>query len=119
MRRTFKIVNGDISFDKTGNIEMVEGEEAEKQAIERLFTTNAGEWFLNAKHGLEYSEIQGKGVTDEQIRLAFMKAVAQEPSVEEIEDIDIKRSNRERAGSIRVKCRMKSGDVVEAVRDIG
>lgn len=119
MRRTFKIIDGDISFDKTGNIEMVEGEEAEKQALERLFTTNVGEWFLNAVHGLEYGEIQGKDITDEQIRLAFMKAVAQEPSVEEIEDINIERNNQKRTVRITVRCRMKRGNVVEVVRDIG
>lgn len=117
--RTFKIVNDDIIFDDTGNIEMVEGEEAEKQALERLFTTNAGEWFLNVLHGLEYDKIQGKGIPDEQIRLAFMKAIAQEPNVEEIQDIIIEKNNQERITRITVRCKMKSGNVVEVVRDIG
>lgn len=117
--RTFKIVNDDISFDDTGNIEMVEGKDAETQNLERLLTTNTGEWFLNILHGLEYDKIQGKNVTDEQIRHAFMKAIAQEPNAEEIEDIDIERNNQKRTVQITVECRMKSGNVVEVVKNIG
>lgn len=117
--RTFKIVNDDIVFDSRRSIEMVEDKESEKQALERLFTTNAGEWFLNIEHGLEYDEIQGKGITDEQIRYAFMKAVAQELSVDEIKDITIERNNQKRTVRITVSCKMKSGNTVEVVRDIG
>lgn len=115
--RTFRIFNDDLVFDRTGNIEMVEGKEAETQAIERLLTTNTGEWFLNVEHGLEYNKIQGKGVTDEQIRLAFVKALSQDPNISSIEEIKIERDNFERAIMITIKCNMKSGNTIEVVKE--
>lgn len=111
--RTFRIVSGDIVFDKQWNLKMVEGREEEIQSIERLLTTNTGEWFLNIEHGLDYSKIQGKNVSDEQIRLALMQALAQEERIEEVESIGIERNQKTRTVKINFQCRMKSGEVLQ------
>ncbi len=94
--KTLKIENGDLAFDSQRNLVIVEGRDEEVQAVERLLTTNTGEWFLNIEHGLDYSKIQGKNVSDEQIRLAAMQALAQEERIAEVQRIDIERSHKDR-----------------------
>lgn len=114
--RSFKIVSGDIYLNEYNEIEMVEGKEEEVQCIERILTTCTNEWFLNKKFGLKYSEIQGKGITDEQIRIALTKAILQENRVQEIEIINIERDNKARTVNIKIVCKMKSGNVIKVVR---
>lgn len=119
--RTFKIVNGDLLFDGQNNLVMVEGHEEEAQSIERILTTNQGEWFLNILHGLDYNEIQGKGKTKEGIKLALIEAISQEPRVEDIEFIEVDIDNRNRRLNVKFNILMQSGNYVtgEEVVDIG
>jgi phage baseplate assembly protein W len=111
--RTLQIVNGDIVFNSQRNLVMVEGHDEEIQSIERLLTTNTGEWFLNIEHGLDYSRLQGKAVSDEQIRLAVLQALAQEGRITEVESIEIRRSNKYRTVVINFRCRMVSGETLQ------
>ncbi|HBK84446.1 MAG TPA: DUF2634 domain-containing protein [Firmicutes bacterium] len=111
--KTLKIVNNDLVFDSQYNLAMVEGHDEEVQSVERLLTTNTGEWFLNIEHGLDYSRIQGKGVTDEQIRLAVMQALAQEDRIAEVQSIEIQRSEKNRTATIDFRCMMQSGEILQ------
>lgn len=119
--RTFKIVDGDLVFDGQNNLAMVEGHDEEAQAIERLLTTNTEEWFLNIEHGLDYRKLHGKGISDEEIFLAVMQALAQEERIEEVESLEILRNNKNRTVGINFRCRMVSGEVLrgEEVLNIG
>jgi len=91
--RTFKLTNGDLAFDTDYNIMFVQGDEEIAQALERAFTTNAGEWFLNADHGLEYPKIQGKnGLKDEYVQMAIIRCALQDARVREVINIDIQRN---------------------------
>lgn len=118
--KTFKIVNGDLVFDGQGNLVMVEGKEEIGQSIERVLTTNIGEWFLNFEHGLDYSEIQGKGRDIEGIKLAITEAILQEERVSEVEKIDLS-LDKDRHLKINVTVRLQEGDTLEIseVIDIG
>lgn len=107
--KTFKIIEGDIAFDSDKKIIMTTNDGEVAQALERCFTTNAGEWFLNALHGLEYPEIQGKGITDEAIQIAVIKAAAQDNRVKEVTGIDIERDEARRTVGIRFYCLLASG----------
>lgn len=119
--KTLKIVNGDLAFDSQHNLIMVEGRDEEVQAVERLLTTNTGEWFLNIEHGLNYRKLQGKGISDEEIYLAVMLALAQEDRITEVKSIDIQRDDKRRTVTINFRCLMKSGEEVtgEEVLNIG
>lgn len=111
--KTLKIENGDLVFNSQRNLLMVEGHDEEIQSIERLLTTNTGEWFLNIEHGLDYSRLQGKAVSDEQIRLAVLQALAQEGRITEVENIEVRRSDKNRTVAINFRCRMVSGEVLQ------
>lgn len=119
--KTLTIENGDLLFDSQRNLLMVEGRDEEVQSVERLLTTNTGEWFLNIEHGLEYARIQGKAVSDDQIHLAVMQALAQEERIQEVESIELRRSDKDRTVAISFRCRMVSGEVLkgEEVLNIG
>lgn len=118
--KTFKIINGDLVFDGQNNLVMVEGKEEIAQSIERILTTNIGEWFLNLKHGLDYQEIQGKGRDIEGIKLAITEAILQEERVSEVERIDLS-LDKDRHLKINVTVRLQEGDTLEIseVIDIG
>ena len=111
--KTLKIVNNDLVFDTQRSLVIVEGHDEEVQSVERLLTTNTGEWFLNVEHGLDYSRIQGKGVTDEQIRMAVMQALSQEDRIAEVEGIEIQRSEKDRTVAIDFRCVMQSGETLQ------
>lgn len=107
--KTFLIADGDIVINSDQKIEMVDGDAEVAQALERCFTTNTGEWFLNAGHGLEYPKIRGKGVSDEAIQMAVIKAAVQDKRVKEVISIDIERNEPGRAVRILLHCKLDSG----------
>ena len=112
IRRTFKLEGGDIVINTDKNIEMTAGDEELTQALERAFTTNAGEWFLNALHGLEYPKIWGKGVTDEEIQLEVIRTALQESRVREVDGIEITRNEARRTADIIFHGIVESGEAV-------
>jgi len=118
--KTFKLVNGDLIFDAQNNLVMIDGEDEIAQSIERVLTTNKGEWFLNLEHGLDYQEIQGKGRDIEGIKLAITEAILQEERVSEVERIDVS-LDKDRHLKINVTARIQEGDnlQISEVIDIG
>lgn len=87
--KTFRIQNNDLVFDGQNNLAMVEETDEKAQSIERILTTNRNEWFLNTEHGLEYSEIRGKGKSAEGIKLTIVEAISQDERVEDIEFVNV------------------------------
>jgi len=108
--RTFLLHENDIIINIDRNIEMTQGDDEIVQALERAFTTNAGEWFLNANHGLEYPLIQGKGITDEAIQLEIIRTALQETRVREVDSIQIERNNINRTVDIMFTGILESGN---------
>lgn len=101
--KTFKIMHNDIVINGLGNIEMISGKDEEVQSIERILTTNTGEWFLNQFHGLNYDEIRGKSKEIASIKLAFIEAISQDYRVREVTDIDIKTLRKTRELKVSFK----------------
>lgn len=112
--KTFEIENGDLVFDGQNNVRMVEGKDEEVQSIERVLTTNIYEWFLNINHGLNYSEVQGKGKSIESIRLAMIEAITQDERIVDIEyiNVDIDRANR--FLTVDFRCTTVTGNTIES-----
>jgi len=111
--RTFKLTDNDLTINTDRNIEFISGDGELAQALERTFTTNAGEWFLNVLHGLRYPDIQGKGVTDEAIQMAVIDASLQELRVREVVSIDINRDTPRRTVDIVFHCTAEGGVAIE------
>ncbi len=87
--KAFKVsYNGDLIIEN-GDLVIIDGNEELRQSIERILTTNVGEWFLDVGFGLNYREIQGKGKDKESIKLAIAEAIHQEPRIQEVDIKDI------------------------------
>lgn len=91
---TFKMNNGDIFVDN--DLGIVKGQEELRQNIENRLSVNKKEWFLNLPLGLEYSEIQGKGITDKQIEFAIRECCLQDDRVKEVRVNHIIRDSKKR-----------------------
>ena len=111
-RRTFGLADGDLAFDTDRNIVMISGDDEITQALERLFTTDAEEWFLNPNHGLQYHKIRAKWVTNEQIQMAVVIAALQEARVREVIQIEIEKDVGRRTVDIAFICRVDTGATV-------
>lgn len=70
---------------------------------------NQGEWFIDLELGLDYSQIQGKGVTDAQIAQALYECSIQDDEVSHIEVTEIVR-NRDRSVEIEYKIYKKEDE---------
>lgn len=109
---TFKIVDGDIIFDEQGDLMLVNDDLEVIQSINRILTTNKGEWFLNVDFGLNYNEIQGKGKSIDNMKLAVTEAILQEERVESIVSLVVELL-KNRGCRIFFKAKIKSGNLVE------
>lgn len=57
---------GDVLIENN-EIQMVEGDELLRQTVQSIIETNKGEWFEDWDEGIEFSNILGKGVTEEMV----------------------------------------------------
>lgn len=62
----FALKNGDVLIENN-EIQMVEGNELLRQTVQSIIETNKGEWFEDWDEGIEFSNILGKGVTEEMV----------------------------------------------------
>lgn len=67
---------GDLIIENS-DIQIVEGEELLKQTIKNILSTNKGEWFLDWEQGIEFSNILGKGVTEEIVQAEIEEGLQQ------------------------------------------
>lgn len=64
-----------FALDNTGDLiivnhelKMVEGDELIRQKVQEVINTNKGEWFLDWEQGIDFSNVLGKGVTEEMVK---------------------------------------------------
>lgn len=87
--KAFKVnKNGDLIIEN-GDLVMIDGRDELVQSIDRILTTNKGEWFLSMGYGLDYQAIQGKGKNKESIKLANKEAIFQDERVKEVDIVDV------------------------------
>lgn len=106
-KNTFKMIDGDIVIDK--DLMLVDGQEELRQNIENRLSVNKEEWFLNIGLGLDYSAIQGKGITDAEIDFAIRECCLQDDRVESVKVARIDRNARDRTVDIKVIIKDKGG----------
>lgn len=57
--------NGDLIINK--DIQTVDGDELLRQKIMEVLSTNKGEWFFDWEQGINFSNMLGKGVTEDAV----------------------------------------------------
>lgn len=75
--KSFALDNtGDLLIENN-EVQMIEGEELLRQTVQSILATNKGEWFLDWEQGIEFSNILGKGITEEMIRTEIEDGIKQ------------------------------------------
>ena len=95
---TFLMRNGDVVVDR--DLILIGGQEELRQNIENRLSVNEGEWFLNLELGLKYADIEGKGVTDNEIEFAIRECCLEDNRVKSVRDFKINRDNKYRHADI-------------------
>lgn len=75
--KSFAIDNTGDLLIKNGDIQLVEREELLRQKVKTIIGTNKGEWFNNWSEGIEFSNILGKGVTEEVVQAEIESGLQQ------------------------------------------
>lgn len=68
--------NGDIAMSDN-KIQMITGNDLLQQTTQSVLSTNKGEWVFNSDEGIQFSNILGKGNTDEIIRHEIQQGLKQ------------------------------------------
>lgn len=69
--------NGDIMLNTSGHIEMISGQDLILQNVKIVLGTNKGEWVLNRDEGITFSNILGKGKTEDAIKDEIQRGLIQ------------------------------------------
>lgn len=101
--RAFKTDNGDLVFNESMDLVMIEGPDELIQSTKTRLSINIGEWFLDLGLGLRYKDIQGKNVSDRDIELAIRDCVLQDERIKDVEIVEISRDTRFRCVNIDIK----------------
>jgi len=112
--RTFKLVDGDLVFDNNGDLVMVEGKEEEAQSLERIFSANVKEFFLDPDHGFDFDLLKTKRPDKNLIRLGLITAATQDERVKSVKDATIDFDNTARSLAIGFKIITKTGNTIES-----
>ena len=90
----FKLTNnGDISITD-GMIDMVEGLDLETQTIKTVLSTNKGESPFNNDEGIDFRQIIGKHITDDQIRSQIQSGIHQVNNNRNVDEFYTNRDGR-------------------------
>nr|DAV45636.1 MAG TPA: Baseplate wedge protein [Caudoviricetes sp.] len=84
----FALKDGDVLIENN-EIQMVDGEELLRQTAQSIIETNKGEWFTDWDEGIDFSNILGKGVTEEMIIAEIEDGLRQVDETLNITDFDM------------------------------
>jgi phage baseplate assembly protein W len=109
---TWKLVDGDISFDENGELQMVSDEEELKQAIEFILSIRLGEFFLDETVGLNRDNLLTKQFDEDLAHADIVAAVMQEDRVDEVSEVTFTLDKATRILSVDLTILSTSGQTV-------
>lgn len=111
--KDLKFTDGDLVIQVNDFI-MVDGIDEIGQCVESTLGTNLGEFALEPELGIEYLNMLGKGVTDEDIQAEVFAGLSQEERVDTVEEIVVTRDNVTRKTSVRFSASVDTGETIES-----
>ena len=115
--KDLKFTDGDLVIQGNDFI-MVDGIDEIGQCIESTLGTNLGEFVLEPEHGIEYLNMLGKGVTEEDIQAEVFAGLSQEERIETVTVIIVTRDEQNRKASARFSAIAESGETIESEVDL-
>lgn len=111
--KDLRFKDGDLVLTKD-DFSMVSGIDEVGQCIESTLGTNLGEFVLEPDLGIEYLNMLGKGVTDEDIQAEVFAGLSQEERIDTVEEIVVTRDNVTRKTSVRFSASVDTGETIES-----
>jgi hypothetical protein len=113
----FKIdASGDVVIG-VSDIETVEDNELKAQKIQTVLGTNKGEWPLNKKEGIVFSQILGKGVTEDMVRTQVQDGIKQVDAAAYIDKFDFSADNRHRTAKVSFTAKSSNSGAIDVVQN--
>lgn len=97
-------------------IQMINGNELLRQKVQCVLGTNKGEWFLNTDEGINFSNILGKGKSEDIVRSEIEEGLSQVDSSFFIEDFSCNFNTQERKLKVYFVAKNETGDTVTGVQ---
>ena len=95
--KTLKIdEQGDLEFDNTKNLAMVDGTEEVRQRNKLRIGTNQGEWFLNLRFGIPWLKMLRDQEPPSRFRAEIARVLNDDPAIDSIEEINVEFSRENR-----------------------
>ncbi|MEC0092893.1 DUF2634 domain-containing protein [Paenibacillus macquariensis] len=104
---------GDLMFDATGGLVLVEGTEEVAQCCQIGIGTNKGEWFLNPSMGITFSLFLGKKVNEEEMRSELIEGILQDERIQSVDSVDFLIHARERTMLVSFVATSTKGDLIQ------
>lgn len=111
--KDLRFKNGDLVLSENDFL-MVDGIDEIGQCIESTLGTNLGEFVLEPGLGIEYLNMLGKGVTDEDIQAEVFAGLAQEERIDTVTEITVVRDNITRRTSVGFSAVAQDGETIES-----
>ncbi|KMZ43991.1 MULTISPECIES: hypothetical protein [Bacillales] len=94
--QSLRLVDDDLTFDERGELVWIKEEEEIAQCVQRVLSTNKGEWFLNPSFGIRFSVFFEKIPNWEMMREEIRQGIFQEPRVQTVESIEFQVDRKHR-----------------------
>lgn len=115
--KDLRFIKGDIVFDGT-DFEMVSDIDEVGQNLESTLGTNEGEFVLAPEVGIQYRNMVGKGVTEDDIQAEVFAGLDQEERIKTVVEIEVKMDSALRSASVRFKAKLEDGETIEREVDV-
>ncbi len=92
---------------------MIDGPDEIAQSCKVVLGTNKGEWFLNPSLGIDFTKLNGKGISKDAVREQIRIGLRQEPRIQSIESIEVSLDTSLRESKITFTATSNSGEVVQ------
>lgn len=85
--KTLKLVDGDLSFDSNGELEMISDDDEFCQSLEMIVKISLGEFYLDETIGLRRDNLLTKNFDEELAQSDIIEALMQDDRVGEVNNI--------------------------------
>lgn len=110
--KTLKLVDGDLSFDSNGELEMISDDDEFCQSLEMILKISLGEFYLDETIGLRRDNLLTKNFDEELAQADLIEALMQDDRVEEVNNISFTIDKENRALSVDLTVIKTDGSTV-------
>lgn len=112
--------DGDLDLADGRDLQLLADDEAIAQHVRLRLRQVKGEWFLDLDAGLDwFGLVLGKGHSDDEIEAEVRRVLVATPGVVQVYSVEIEREASLRRASIAVQALTDSGELVDAVAQVG